>query len=360
MGKKISIAIFFALFMVTPLFGMPLKVTIKNATTGTVLKNYPFSVEIRKSKSGDLLKRIELKTDDNGIYTGNIPIDGQSTLYGLVSYRGVTYSAIADKGGQLSINVYEITDRSNVIKIPHRTMIISPQDERTVQVFEVLIIKNSGNETFVGRFNDELDTHQVLFIPMPRGYRLNHLQGITSQKVFTYNKGIVTQEEIPPGERELVLGYILRSDTGLFDLSVFSIENSFVPENVTVLFQEKDGWRFEPSHLKSSGKSKFYGKIYRTWTGNNEKSLKLRLYGPSYQSSLSIWGIAIVSGILISTIFLILYRKKLRIYYLKREKDRILETLSALKTVTEGDGFYDPMIRLLEERVVEINRRLET
>lgn len=359
MGKKIFITVLFVFFMVTPLFGMPLKVTIKNATTGVMLKDYPFSVEIRKSKSGKLLKKMEFKTNNRGIYTGNISMDVQNTLYGRVSYKGVTYTAMAGEDGRLNINVYEITDRSDAIKVPHRTIIISPQDDRTVQLFEVLIIRNNGNKTFVGRFNDELKTHQVLFIPLPRGYRLNHVQGIMPQKVFTYNRGIVTEEEILPGERELVLGYMLRSDTGFFDLSVSSIENSPVPENVTVLFQERKGWRFKPSNLKSSGKSEFYGKIYRTWTGKNEKSLRLRLYSPAYKSSLSNWGIAVVSGFLFSMISLFLYRKKLRIYYLKREKDRILETLSALKTVTKGDGFYDPMIRLLEDRIVEINRRLE-
>ncbi len=93
-------------------------------------------------------------------------------------------------------------------------MVISPQDEHTLQVFEVIIVKNTGKTTFVGRFNDELDTEQVLFVPLPMGYRLSQVMGLNTRKILTFNGGIVTQDVVTPGEREIVIGYLLKSDTG--------------------------------------------------------------------------------------------------------------------------------------------------
>ncbi len=362
MWKKIVFLIISVILLgMESVLAMPVSVTLRNGTTGNALGEYPFSIEMRDEKTGRIVKELKLRTDGKGTYRGEVkPEKGVSTI-AMVSYRGVTYRSLPEKkagtGLSFDLNVYEITDRADNITIPHRTMVISPQDDRTVQVFEVLIIRNTGKMTFVGSFNDDLDTEQVLFIPMPLGYRLSQLQGMDTRKIQTFNGGLVTQEPIPPGEKELVLGYFLRSDTGLFDLSLFPGDRGPFQERTSLLLKEDAGWKLRASGLESSGKTDFYGKRYRVWTGEGNRGFKISLYGPAYRSSYGGWSVVLLSAFLISGVLLFFGRKSIRSYYLDREKDRIRQALSFLKAETSGNGYYLPIIRVLEARVEELSKK---
>ncbi len=361
MWKKTILTVLLTTLFVSSLYAMPVEVTIRNGTTRDVLPNYPFTIHML-NKTGKEASKLDLRTDSKGLYRGDLPFGKDTVLLARATYRGVTYETTSFKKIKdtlvAELTVYEITDRADNITIPHRTLVVSPQNDHTVQVFEIIQLKNKGTRTFVGRYNDELDTHQVLYIPMPLGYRLNHLQGIDSRKVLTYNRAIITEEKLPPGEREIVLGYLLRSDTGLFDLSLVSDGNKPEPEQATVLLLKNNNWRLKSGALEFSGETDFYGKLYQSWTGKGSDILKIKLYSPAYRDRTFTWAIAIIGGVLLSAMLMFLGGKRIRLYYTLKEKDRIMNTLSALKATGGEDGYYQPIIKILEERLSEINRRM--
>ena len=357
MWKKAVFLIFvFVLINIDPGWAVPLKVIVKNSTTGKNLSDYPITIEIRDKKGTSLLKSVQLKTDKSGAYEGDIEIEDASKVFVSVSYRGVTYRALPEKrdgdGLSFSISVYEITDRADSISIPYRTMVITPHNDNTLQIFEVLIVKNTGNKTFVGSFNDELDTDQVLFIPLPLGYRLNQVMGINTSKILTYNGGIVTQDVIPPGEREIVLGYFLRSDTGYFDLTLHPESRGPHPQRFNLLLSKDSNWRLKVSGLDASGVTNFYGKEFRVWTGFPGASLKASLYSPGYRSVYGGWIKVLLAALVVSSVVLLAGRSKIRARYQQQEVVQLNELLSYLDTNPEGNkGVYTPFVKVIKERI---------
>ena len=350
-------------------YSLPLEVALVNRTKGEALADYPFKLKVLKTGPDGgqtLLRTSELKTDSKGLYKGDIDTAGGDMLSAEVNYRGITYSMPTDRivKGQkdyvINLPVYDITDKADDIKIRQRTMVLSPQDDKTMQVFEILGIDNSGKYTYVGRFNDKLDVHQVLYIPLPRGYRLTHIQGMDSNKVYTYNGGLVTQENIRPGEKELLIGYILRSDTGLFDLTLYGQKDSPVPERFTLLFQEGGGWKVRPSGLTAGGETEFYGKKYKTWNGKIGDLFVLKVYGPAYKGQLGRWVFALVLAMIVCIIILYLGRDRIFRWYLLREQQQLRDTLARFKTEADTEelrDYYRPFENLLEQRIGEISRK---
>ncbi len=353
---------------------LPLRVEIINGTKDEPLAGFPFRINVfdtREDGSVKLLKGYEFRTDPEGLFTGEVEVTEGRALAGEVNYKGVSYYSTLlrvkdpEEGYTLRLKVYEITDDRSGIEIVQRTMMITPQDDRSLWVTESIVVENPGRLTYVGRFNDELKTHQVLFIPLPSGYRLTNLEGADPQRVYTFTNGIVTQDEIIPGRTTLFLGYIVRSDIGLFDLSLRREEESFPIRTISVYFQNKDGWNVRSTSLSKAGEKEFgrgiYG-VYSILAGENLRGMRLKVTGPSYRGAFGIWLASIPLAFLLAGAGLYAARERIQRHGLVKEKARLeglLERLRNEASPKDLDGYYLPFRKTLEERLREIEGRLK-
>ncbi len=352
--------VFLVLFLVVIFNGMvwaiPLKVVVNNATTGDRLSEYPFDIEILDEKGIHISKRVQLKTNKKGVYEGSIDLEEKANVMAAVSYRGVTYRSLPEnKDGKVlsfNISVYEITDRADNLSIPYRTMVLTPHNDNTLQVFEVIIVKNTGNRTYVGSFNDELKTDQVLFIPLPMGYKLNQVVGLDTTKILTYNGGIVTQEAIVPGEREIILGYFLRSDTGYFDLTLYPESRGPHPDRFNLLLSKESNWKLKVSDLEASGITNFYGREFKVWTGTPGSFIKASLYSPIYKSVYGGWLMVLLAAMVVSGLVVVAGRSKIKESYRRKEIEKLKGLLENIdKDAGSNSNPYLPFIKVLKSRL---------
>jgi hypothetical protein len=351
---------------------LSIRVNINNISRNEKITDYPYTIKIieKSSESGDkLLKNFDFRTDALGVSEEVIDVPPGKHIFGEANYRGITYQSPPFQVKEelrnypLDILVYDITDKNDLIRISDTTMMVSPLDAGTLQISEILRIENRGNLTYVGKFNDELDVNQVLYIPVPQGYRFQYIDGIKSDRVSTFNRGIVTQEEIIPGITEVRIGYVVRSDTGVFDLSLFTEKDSPQAENMTILFQDKEDWKVKISHLKQAGSRNFYGKKYKLWKGNSRSVIPIEIIGPTYTNTFFIWGSALFTAFVVSAGILYFGKKGFVRWQLTREKMRIQELIARLRTEADKEdlrGYYSPFKETLENRMKEIDQGLKS
>jgi hypothetical protein len=345
-------------------------VTVTNRSKGEKLPHYPFSVKIVNPKADgtfDTVKTILIDTDSSGYYEGTIDGSSGKAIVGELNYRGITYFSPhiridkTEKKYILDLSVYEITDNMEYITIPERVIIASPVDAKTIQIFEKMVIENRGNVSYVGKFNEELDIHQVLYIPVPQWYRLTQVQGINTQKIFTYNKGIISQEGIIPGKREIFLGYTVRSDTGFFDLTLFSQKDSPHAKNLSFMFQQADGWSVKIPSFRRAGDEKLYGTSYNTWKGRAGSLVRIKVYSPEHQGLFSVWTAGLVVASVVAILGLFLGRNSIRLRQLRNESRRLKMILSRLQEEADSDDlreYYLPYKQAIETRLSSIQDRL--
>ncbi len=351
MWKKLILIVVFAL-LVLPENGLSTRIEVMlwNGTANRPLGDYPFTIEIRNSE-GRVIQKKEMRTASDGRYTLSTPVDKPS-VFVEVNYRGVNYEgkAMLSKGiYRVEIPVYEITDREDMVKVMQRTAIISLDSERSISVFEILHIRNGGKRTFVGRFNDELDLHQVLYLSMPEGYRLTHLQGLDPRKVVTYRRAVVTQAAIPPGDREYILGYTITSDRGVFSLA-FKGET-----RVTLLLNEREGWQINPSGFKNEGKTNAFGRSYNKLVKTKDKA-EVVIYSPLYKPPQKGWISALFFGTSLSLFILYIMKNNFRRYLIRREVKKLQDLISFIRTDGDALSYYAPFIRIIEDRIEQLER----
>lgn len=351
-------------------YAISFDVTVTNRSKDEKLPNYPVSVKIvnpRTDGTFDTVQTLSFDTDSTGFFEGTIDASSGKVIVGELNYRGITYFSPRiridkeEKKYSLDFSVFEITDNMVDITIPERKMIVSPVDARTIQVFEKMIIENKGNVSYVGKFNEELDIHQVLYIPVPQWYRLNQVQGIDTRKIFTYNRGIISQEGIIPGKKEILLGYTVRSDTGLFDLTLFSQKDSPHVKNLSFLFQQTDGWSVKIPHLIMAGDENLFGTSYGTWKGRAGNLVPIKVYGPDHQGLFSVWTIALVVASVVAVMGLLGGRNAIKLWKLRNERSRLQMILSRLKDEADCDDlreYYLPYKQTIESRINAIQERL--
>jgi hypothetical protein len=360
----------FILFISNNASAIPFRVTVTNVSKGEKLPDYPVSVKIvnpRTDGTMDTVKSLPFETDSEGYFDGTIDGSAGKAIVGELNYRGITYFSPLiridkeEKKYSLDISVFEITDKMENVAIPERMMIASPVDAGTIQVFEKLIIENKGDVSYVGKFNEELDIHQVLYIPVPQWYTLNQVQGVDTRKIFTYNRGIITQEGIIPGKREIMLGYTVRSDTGFFDLTLLSQKDSPHAKDLSFMFQKAEGWSVKIPGFKLAGDEEFFGKSYSTWKGSAGSLVRIKIHGPAYKGLFGIWTVALVLAIAVAITGLYFGRNVIRQWHLGKENKRLETILSRLKDEADnGDlrGYYLPYKQTLENRIEAIQERL--
>jgi hypothetical protein len=349
-----------------------LEVDVTNATNDKKLVSYPFTVKISSIDSQNRPhnpKTLKFQTGQDGGYESEIAVETGKMIEIEVNYRGISYYSrageVKDSTEKHSFNVpvYDISDKKENIIVSERNITLVPKNEGLVQVFEKLKIENSGSTTYVGKFNDELDVTQVLYIPMPRGYELTGLRGITSSRVYTLSGGIVSKEEIKPGIHEIFMYYNVLSDTGFFDFSLFTQKDAPEIRFVSLYFPVEKKWKIKSSDLKSAGEQVFGNRSFNIWKGSVDSALRIKIYGPTYEGIISRWFISIL--LIFSVLLTVLYlcRSPIKMLHLKREKKRLETVLSGIKHEASGDkmrGDYLTFLQIIRGRLKEIEHKLGT
>lgn len=365
--KSLIIALF-VIFAIRNADAVSLKVNIINATKGEPVASYPVTVKITDDdfhKNAGVVETLEFQTGADGIFKGNIDVKTGKKIIAQVNYRGINYYSEAGEvttGNEkmvFKVPVYDISDKKEDIAILERHVSLIPTNEKLIQVFDTLKIENAGNKTYVGKFNDELDITQVLYIPMPRGYMLAQLGGISSSKISTFSGGIVSRQEIKPGIHQVIFQYNVLSETGFFDLSLFSRMDSPEIQSLFLYFPKGDRWKIKISDLKPSGEQQFGTRTFTMWGGIAGSVVKIKVYGPTYKGVKSFGSISIILTFAASLTGLYLLRRSIRLWHIKREKKRLESVLTGLKNENIS-GSYEPFVRIVTGRLKEIDQRLGT
>jgi hypothetical protein len=339
---------------------------ITNITKDAVVGDYPISVRLvhanNISQKGTI-KEIEGRTDSNGFFAGEIEAPAGKVLIAEVNYRGLAYSSkpifIKSKlqHYDIAVEVSEITSNHEEVSIPSRTMMITPLDERTLEVYDTLQVNNSGNHTYVGAFNDELDLSQVLHIPVPESYRLRGIQiGADSSKIRTLGRAIISQKEVRPGTSKISMRYLVVSDIGFFDLSLFNQKDTPLVEELNLYFPVANKWHVKPATLKLAGEEVQGNRNFRVWKGRPGSVLRLKAYGPTYTGGFNFGHITIILAFLISGVCLFLVRKNISHWYLIHEEKklrRLQDIISQESDDQELAEYYQPLRQVLDSRLQE-------
>jgi hypothetical protein len=363
---KALIILFCLLAVSTSGYAATFSANITNITKDAVVGDYPISVRLvdaNKRRQKEAIREIKGRTDSDGLFVGEIEAPAGKVLMAEVNYRGLEYLSklIFIKNNQqhydLAVKVYEITSSHEEVSIPSRTMVLTPIDERTLEVYESLQVNNSGNHTYVGAFNDELDVTQVLHIPVPESYTLRGFEadGIPP-KIRTLGRAIVSQNEIKPGTSQISMRYLVVSDIGFFDLSLFNQKDTPLVEELNLYFPVTSKWHVKPATLKLAGEELLRNKNHWIWKGQPGSVLRLKAYGPTYTGGFNFWHITIFLAFLITGVCLLLTRKKISRWYLIQEEKklgRLQDIISKESDDQELAEYYQPLRQVLDRRFQE-------
>lgn len=335
-----------------------------NRTKGKPLSDYPVSVQVlNKDQRGrySTVRSIEARTNSSGVATGQVDTSGGAFVGLEVIYRGVKYRSgvlPADASSfPFDVSVFEITDKYDNVRLTSRRMIVLAKNARTLEVYETIEVQNTGDRVFVGKFNDELDATQVLFIPMPYGYSLNSFSGYQSPKVRNFGRGIITQNEIHPGTHEINLYYFVMSDIGKFDMTLFTEKDAPEIDMLTLFFPNDDSWSLKQSSLKKTGTQMVNDKPYEIYKGTPSSAVKLLVFGPSYGGGLGIWHVSIALALILAVGFLYFAKDYMAELQLSAEEKRITALMDDYKDYAQeaqNKGLYRPMAEALQKRLDEL------
>lgn len=353
-------------------YAVTLKVDITNSTKGEKMASYPFSVKISgtdpRNKS-EKPKTLEFNTGPDGVYETEIDVKKGAAIEVEVNYRGIIYTSQTEKVKtgietfSFIVPVYSITDKRKNIAVTERRITLVLRNEKIIQVNERLKIENSGNKTYIGKFNDDLDLTQVLYIPMPNGYELTSLRGIPYSEIYTVSGGIVTRADVKPGTHEILIKYYLKSDTGFFDFSLFTQKDAPEMGFISLYFPKDDGWKINHPGLKAAGEEQITGKTYYVMKGMAESAMRMSIYGPTYEGIVFRWSISIIAIFVALLTCMYLFRNSINMWHIKREKKRLESMLSGINDrAGENDinGDYQPFVNIVQGRLKKIERRLGT
>lgn len=345
-----------------------------NATKGEGLSSYPVKIRVlgpaaRPGEDPEVLETLEMRTGPDGSLSAEVEAPPGSAISAEASFRGVSYRSepvvVKTAGEELSVRlpVYDITDSGREVFVSSRQITITPGDGGFVRAYETLVVENRGDRTYIGKWSDDLDVTRVLHIPMPEGYMLSGVGGVSGDRVLTLGGAVVTREEIRPGSHEIRLGYSVTSHTGFFDFALLSSRDAPETLELTVLFAEAEGWRFKPGGLESAGQYSSGGNTYRVYRGEPGNALRMKIYGPGYVATGGVWAVTMALVLVAALSVLVLFKKPLRLWHLARERSRleaVLEDLQEEAGEKDARGYYAPLARTIEGRLREIDERLGT
>jgi hypothetical protein len=361
------------LFSATGSFGATFSATVFNGSKNTILTDFPVTVRVTEKSSGPSsrqpLSELSGRTNSQGIFEGEISAPTGKIIIAEINYRGIPYFSrpeITDDRRQhyvLNVKGFEITSSYETVSIPTRTMRITPINEKTLEVYDSLQVTNSGGSTYVGAFNDEKETSQVLYIPVPAGYRLRGIQtGADASKIRTLGRAIISQKEVKPGSSQITMRYLVVSDIGFFDLSLFSEKDTPGVEELNLYFPELSNWSVKQSTLKQAGEETFGSTSYKKWKGKPGSVLRIKAYSSVYTGGFNFWHLSIILAFLVTALCLFLSREKINHWHLRQEEKKLkkLQVLINKETADqELAEYYQPLKLVLENRIQEAKQTVQ-
>ena len=274
--RLLLFAIFF--FLLPDLvFSYMVDIKVVNGTTqGKVAKGVPVTLHLLKEEDGSskLLRSFKALSDTKGFANMTIQPDGDAShIMASAEYRGFTYRSSVVPVDQnksdyeLSVNVYELSDEDGLVYIKERRIFLQTIDDGMLSVVDGLTIANTGNKTYVGRFNDQSQLNETARIGIPTGYEQPNVNGpVDLDQVRTFGNAMVFQEMIPPGEKMLFLSYKVRSDVGRFELHYpISTPHKKLKLLIPVDFE----WNVKVRKLKKIDNLTLGQTVYRQWEGKD-------------------------------------------------------------------------------------------
>jgi hypothetical protein len=198
------------------------------------------------------------------------------------------------------------------------------------------------------------------------GYTLTNVQGTDQQGISTLVGGIVSQNEILPGESSIFLNYFVKSDISVFDLSLHSGDDSPLMKSLSLFFQNKEKWKVKSSNLQHAGERKFEGGIYGTfnvWEGRELRNIKFRVLAPSHQGFFGLWQASMLVAFVTAGFGFFIMKDKIYKWNVIKEKKRIERILARFKDEADKEdlrGYYMSFRKVLENRSREIEERLKS
>ncbi|MFQ5901364.1 MAG: hypothetical protein ACE5IH_07400, partial [Thermodesulfobacteriota bacterium] len=269
------------------------------------IEGLPLTLYLLRQREGNLevLKKLEGKTDSEGIYTFILEEKEKGTYLGVDTvFRGTSYStplqAVGDREEyKLAIPVYEISDSGDLVHIKERRIFVRGIQDGEILLSEIITISNKGNKTYVGRFNDSSDMHEVVRLGMPGGYERPSISRVTRDSVVLRGNGIVINERIKPGEKTILLSYSLRTDIGRLELR-YPVDTPY--EKFSLLLPEDIDWNIKTIRLEKKKDVALGGVNYRQWEGTDIKkgaAVIVRLKSPEQGGIVGINELFILGGL---------------------------------------------------------------
>jgi hypothetical protein len=354
------------LSLATKAFGATFSTTVFNGSKKAVLPDYPVTVRITEKNNGrsqQTYSEQQGRTDSQGVFEGEITAPAGKIIIAEINYRGISYFSkpvITENKRRhydLAVQGYEITSSHAEVGVPSRTMLITPKDEQTLEVYDSMQVINRGNSTYVGSFNDELDLSQVLHIPVPESYRLRGFQvSGQSPRIRTLGKAIVSQNAIKPGISQISMRYLVVSDIGFFNLSLFSQKDTPEVQEMNLYFPAASKWRVKPANLKPADQETLGNTTYQIWKGRPGSVLRLKTYSPAYIGGFNFWHVSIILAFLVAGSCLLLARKKINHWYLIQEEKKLKKLQNLIIRETDDQElaeYYQPFKLILDSRLQE-------
>ncbi len=375
MRKKIIFITLLFILIATNTFALSVRVKVTNATKGKELFNYPFkilAVEQDKYKGIKVLEEYEFRTGASGTFQGEVEVFAAKGISGEVNYRGVSYSfpyvqiKKEQKEYSFDINVYEITDKADSIEITGRSITITPYNDRTIKVNDSVTFSNNSKFTYVGKYDNKLKMNKSLFIPLPAGYMLMSVNGLDRQSVYRRGDGIASHEKVIPGENSISLRYLVKSDIGVFDLSLHNEDYSSIAKKISFFLSNNENWKVQSTNLNHRGESNDQQGVngnYNAWEGNDLRAVKFKILAPSYKGFFSLWQTSIVAAFIVIGTGLVIMKKKIYRWKLLKEKTRLEKILAKLNGEADEDdlnGYYKSFLDVLESRARKIEESLQS
>jgi len=190
--------------------------TVTNGTQGAAV---PDGLEItvaQLTSEGDEVARQGASVSQGRFRSAPFTTQGTHFVVG-TTYRGVTYSAVADATEEAELNVdlkiFETTSDESAVSITSDTMTIVSGDGGAFEILQLITVLNSSDTTFTGP--NGIDPPQVVRLPVASGgFELSAGEGIVRDRIVSIPGGIATGDPLQPGETSFSYAYKVRSTRG--------------------------------------------------------------------------------------------------------------------------------------------------
>ncbi len=144
----------------------------------------------------------------------------QITYEPMVVYRGIKYYGAAVRLSQSqpnavsNVTIYETTRSDTALTIVRHHVLFSP-GEGSVAVKEMVFLENAGDRTYIGKEPTPSGKFRTVTYKIPPGAESLQLgEGTMTCCIEFEEDGFYDTMEIPPGKKQIVFSYLLKSKGG--------------------------------------------------------------------------------------------------------------------------------------------------